>query len=397
MRAHRVERTRLDALVDLPTGGVRVDARPTRAGVLTYTTEDGQTIREWRPQDEVFAPASLATLRGVAVTDGHPAEGLVSAASWGRFAKGHAGDDVRADGDLVAASLVVSDAAAVDRVKRGELVELSCGYACDVDETPGVTPEGERYDRVQRAITYNHVALLPPAEGRAGPACALRLDGHAVPVNVSVRRDAASPATPKGQPMKIKIGGREYRCDDAAEMAAAQGAVGEAEKKRDADTSAIDALQAALTDALGKLAMMKAQLEAEEAKEGEAPPLDADNPPPEVMDSWDHVRATARKHGIDPKGQKLAALKAAVVAKVMGPETKLDSLDAKTVDGMFRAVAKVSADRNDSLARVNELVGAGAVEARTDAAEPDADAARAAWRTKAINAWKPARAAKGAE
>jgi hypothetical protein len=50
------------------------------------------------------------------------------------------------------------------------------GYFAEFDPTPGVAPEGETYDGIQRRIRYNHLSLLRAGEGRAGPDVRLLLD-----------------------------------------------------------------------------------------------------------------------------------------------------------------------------------------------------------------------------
>src|SRR5690606_32107950 len=49
----------------------------TRTGVFVYLDGQGRERREYRPPDEVFNADSLASLKGVPVTDTHP--GKVSA------------------------------------------------------------------------------------------------------------------------------------------------------------------------------------------------------------------------------------------------------------------------------------------------------------------------------
>jgi len=84
-------------------------------------------------------------------------------------------------------SLVVWDAAAIQRINTREQVELSCAYRWILDMTPG-TYEGVAYDGVMRELRGNHVALVD--EGRAGP---------------DVLVSDAKPKTPKEQsPMKQK-------------------------------------------------------------------------------------------------------------------------------------------------------------------------------------------------
>lgn len=172
----------------LPSGAVRIAARLTRTGVLPYLQPDGSVRREYRPPAEVFDPASLATVRGVAVTDLHPDE-AVSPANWRKLATGHVGDDVRADGPFVAASVVVHDADELERIRSGERREISMGYSADLELTAGVSPEGEFYDAIQRSIRYNHAALGPEGWGRAGPLVRLRLDAAEVACSAPVMPD----------------------------------------------------------------------------------------------------------------------------------------------------------------------------------------------------------------
>ena len=183
-----------------PIGGLRIDARPTRVGVLAYRYSDGSIKREYRPPSEVFRADSLASMRGAAVTIGHPPE-LVTPDTWRSVNVGSVGEDVREDGDLVAASVAVNDAAALAQIGTRDVIELSSGYTCDTDETPGVTPTGEAYDAIQKNIVYNHVALLPAGTGRAGADCRLRLDA------ASAIRESM---------LKIRIDGIEYDAGSAS-------------------------------------------------------------------------------------------------------------------------------------------------------------------------------------
>lgn len=160
-----------------PQGGLRIPAVPTRVGVFPYTGESGKTRLEYRPPDEVFHPDSLATLRAAPVTDLHPAE-PVTAATWRALAVGHVADTVTPDltkGE-VGTNLVIQDQEMVQKVGAGERRDLSCGYSCDLELSPGSTPQGQRYDAIQRRIRYNHVALGPPGWGRQGPDSSIRLD-----------------------------------------------------------------------------------------------------------------------------------------------------------------------------------------------------------------------------
>lgn len=175
MLVRRFDAFRLDAATPTPSGGLRIDAFPTRAGVLTYRDGDGTLRRELRHPDEVFHPDSLRSLRGAPLTDRHP-EGAVTPESWKQHAIGHVSDQIdRTPDDRVFAPVLVQDANAIRAIQNGERKELSAGYMATVIPSTGEY-NGEPYDYIQTGITYNHLALLGPGEGRAGPQCALRLD-----------------------------------------------------------------------------------------------------------------------------------------------------------------------------------------------------------------------------
>jgi uncharacterized protein len=162
-----------DRFQRLDSGGIRVPARLARIGIQEYRRVDGSMRRELRLPEEVFAEDSLTSLRSVPVTDLHPSD-LVNPKTWRNVAIGHA-ESVSHDERFVAGDLVIHDAAAIESIERGERRDVSCGYRCKLDHTPGVW-NGERYDAIQRSIRYNHVAIGPSNWGRAGSDVGLRLD-----------------------------------------------------------------------------------------------------------------------------------------------------------------------------------------------------------------------------
>lgn len=164
-------------------GSLRADAHLTRTGVFRYRNADGTERLELRPESEVFNADSMESFELLTMTNDHPAEGEVTAENAKRLQVGATGNDIRRDGIHLASTIVVTDATAVKLVEQGKR-QLSCGYTCDLDETPGTTPQGERYDAIQRNIRGNHVAIVD--EGRAGSA-RVRMD--AVPA--SFRSDTA--------------------------------------------------------------------------------------------------------------------------------------------------------------------------------------------------------------
>ena len=156
-----------------PQGGLTVDANLTRTGVFDYRMPDGSRRRELRPAEEVFSPDSLASYKVAPVTVDHP--GRVHPGNWKTHAVGTLGETVRQNGNFVAGDVHLQHGDAIDRAERGELKEVSCGYTCDIDPTPGQY-QGKPYDAVQRNIRINHVAIGPKGWGRMGADTALHMD-----------------------------------------------------------------------------------------------------------------------------------------------------------------------------------------------------------------------------
>lgn len=363
-----------------------MEAAVARTGVLEYSDGD-RTWREYRPAEEVFAEDSVATLRGAVVTDDHP-EKLVTPETFKAVTCGNAEGAPRRDGSLVVVDLMVQDAALCELVKAGSRKEVSCGYTCEVEHSPGVTPEGEKYDAIQRRIRHNHIALLPPGEGRSGPEVSLRLDGAAVQVR---RIDAA-----KGQSMKLKIKGVEYRLDgddkklDEEKMAAAQGAVDDVVKKADADAGELASVKDVLMKALQSVAALEAKMAASAA--ATPAPVTEDMVPEEVQDSIISKRGALRADaakvlGADVKldGLKADEIRRQVVAKAH-PTLKLDGLSADTLRGMYEVVIASAATRNGALDNARAPLGRDNAATRTDAADatPEGLARRTseAWKSK---------------
>ena len=277
--AYRVESGRLDKAERTPQGGLRVPAAVGRSGCLEYKRADGSVWVEYRPPEEAFSAASLASLRGAPVTDLHPSR-QITAENYRTFARGHVGDDPRQDGEHCAASLYVSDAALVRGVESGARQECSAGYTTDVDETPGTAPDGTRYHAVQRNIRYNHVALGPRGWGRAGPSVGLRLDsaGNSIPPEI-------------GEPtMKVeRIDGVDYEIGSdswaqararfdasmAARLTALEADFAAAQKARDEAKGRADALEKEL-DPERLRARVQARVALERAAVGLRPELRCD-------------------------------------------------------------------------------------------------------------------------
>lgn len=229
-RVDFLELPKLERFSRTPQGGYYVPARVGRSGVLVYQRKDGTLCREYRPPAEAFSPRSLASLEDAVVTVGHPPGELVSPATFRKYAAGHVRGGGRRDDRFIAGELAVEDSMAIGGLAARVLVEISSGYTCILDPTPGTDPEtGERYDAVQRDVVYNHVALLPPGHGRAGRDVKVALDSSDREVRIDgleaeldpvrhVRVDHPQPIEARADmttKLTEKINGREYEIGSA--------------------------------------------------------------------------------------------------------------------------------------------------------------------------------------
>lgn len=156
-----------------PEGYLRVKATFARAGCQKYRRHDGSTVVEYRPEEEVARRDSILSLGGLPVTLEHPPQ-LLTPENTRQYQRGSTGTEVVYDSGFVRGVVTLTDAEAIAAVERGDARELSVGYRVQVDHTPGIAPDGQRYDCIQRQISGNHVAVT--REGRAGPEVRLHMD-----------------------------------------------------------------------------------------------------------------------------------------------------------------------------------------------------------------------------
>jgi len=263
-QVRRVARFRVDSYERIGER-LRVDGHLARTGIQIYDDGFGNKRSEYRPPEEVFDEASLNSFKGIPITIGHPSEGLVTPKNWSDLAVGHVGDDVRRsdDGSHVAATIWLHDDRAIQRVEKKELVELSAGYLAVLDETPGTTPEGERYDARQTQIAANHVALLEQGQARGGPTVRLLLDskGHAImdsdpPSRGDFRKDGLMKIT-------LRIDGKSYPVDAENDdvVEAFEALVTDHNAQVKAKNDEIGAIKAKLDEAEDKARDLKAKLD----------------------------------------------------------------------------------------------------------------------------------------
>lgn len=290
----------------------------TRTGVFIYRNHDGSERREYRPPEEVFKADSLEAYAGIPITNGHP--GKVTSANAANHTIGTVLTPARQDGDNLIADIVIHDVAAVNAGSK----ELSVGYELDLDETPGITPNGERYDAIQRNIKPNHLAIV--RKGRAGNA-RLNMDGN--------EEDAGNNGDVKMTKLRLD-NGIEY--DAAPEVIQAYNKLNqdkaEIEAAKDKAEARADSAEADLK---------KLQEEQEQFKQ------DAVNQARERLE----LEAVAKAHNVEFKQDATDRnIKAAVVKSIRGDSLTLDGKSDDYVAAAFdmAIAAKEEADKASKVA-----------------------------------------------
>ncbi len=159
-------RTPLSKAGIFPYAGRSIGAPPAQAD---------QIFQVFRPPEE-FTPEAVASFNLVPIIHEHTMltgaiEDEVNTPAEEKGVEGVTGGDVYFDPDdltLYGTTKVFSSR--MDGLTRNGKKELSCGFRCSYEFTPG-TWNGEKYDVIQRNLRANHVALTK--QGRMGPEFAM--------------------------------------------------------------------------------------------------------------------------------------------------------------------------------------------------------------------------------
>lgn len=203
----------LSAAQQTPEGFLRIDGRISRVGCQSYQNADGTEHVEYRPPEEVFDPESIASFKLLPLTNTHPTQ-LLDDVSAKRHAVGAVGEDIRQDGDFLRTPMLLHDRDAISAARAGRS-QLSAGYSCELDWTPGVY-NGQKYDAVQRSIRGNHVAIVDAA--RAGPEARFRLDAARNALIESISQETVSSdtsSTENEMPPVLRIDGHDVQINDS--------------------------------------------------------------------------------------------------------------------------------------------------------------------------------------
>ena len=369
-----------------PEGYLRVWASIARTGIQHYSDADGSIRREYRPEEEVASPESLASFAGKAITMEHPPV-LLDSENTKDYQVGFTGSEIVYDNGFVRAVMTVTDKDIIDKVMRGDVREVSAGYRVNYDPTPGVTESGEHYDGIQTGISGNHVAIV--RRGRAGPQVRLHLD----------RQDAADPSLFQFQEQqtmsaKVVFDGAEFEVSESVALAItkeredAKMSYEDMKKKYDELQAAADSMKSEM-DAMEK--EMKGKMDAAEgradalAEQVDALKTELDEAKQINVDSIVEERLALigkAKPVLDSDyefaGKSDREVMVDAIKAVRGDSVALDERSDDYVLAMFDTISEDAASRADSTADLRKAVAAAAAPA----------SAPSAYMEKLQNAWK---------
>lgn len=315
-----------------------------RTGVYEYRNPDGTIRREYRPADEVFASDALNSFRGKPITVLHPKKGKITAAN----AFGTAIGSILSDGYPKDEKYVACDIVIFAPDKIGKHRELSLGYRCDCEETPGVSPDGQAYDAIQRNIRINHLAVVPLA--RAGMKARLNCDGDEIIESEGTQNmskfkiDGVENEVPEAVANYITALQSRADAAEAGLTATKETLVGvtasktELQTKLDAMTGERDGVQGKLDAMTAERDSLKSKVDAAEADKKAAVDKAVEDTKKEVKERAE-LEADAKKAKCDKTdGMDNKALKIAIIKAVRGDSLNFDGKSDDYVNAYYDSI-----------------------------------------------------------
>lgn len=340
------DRMTFDAPKRTKEGYMAVRAKSARAGVYDYAGYEvdptgskfgaHDTVKVYRPADEVFDAKSVRSFIMRPITNDHPTE-AVTADNWADLAKGAVAGAIR-DGDHLAFDLVFMDAATIRDIESGKR-ELSNGYGVDLSFEDGIAPDGTAYQAVQRNIVGNHVALVD--KGRAGPSCAIGVC-DAIPA------DKINPLLVHGdngmstKPVKITIDGASHTVELASDAAIL---VGQMQAALDRQATELATAQTAVGTLTAQISTKDGEIAGLNQKLKDAIAIDLD----QMLADRDAVVTSAKTilPTLDAKGKTVEAIRKEAVTAKLGDKAK--DMDDNAISGAFAALTVTADAETDTM------------------------------------------------
>lgn len=324
-----------------PEGYLRAWATIAKVGVQTYYNADGTKRRELRSPEEVADPESLASFGLKPHTVDHPPE-FLNSKNTRIYQTGSTDSTVFYQQGFVNVAVNVIDSDAIEEIRSGRRAELSAGYTCELDFSPGVW-RGQKYDAIQRNIRGNHVSSVQ--KGRAGAKVKMHVDAwssqplkkksfHAKLDDLKIM--GVNPEDKKTEP-DSKTDSLPPITEKREDVQARR--IKELEARLDDRESRIGELQSQLTDTKSELDQARIDASAAKADLDHHKKTYADTISAEVtsrIDAWNKAKEflpKALKESPDPNMSSDEIKRAAI--ENSNPGVKLDGFTSDRIDGYF--------------------------------------------------------------
>lgn len=155
-------------------GFLRCTARVQQEKVLQYKLDEFEEYPNGFNKDliNVLVPGeALADTEALKSLEGMPV------VSWGHtwtdpsvvkdVAVGSVAGAPKIEGEFLVCDLLITDAETIEQIKNGQIGEISAAYHAGTVFEEGEF-NGEAFDARQETLRYNHIAVIPAGEGRAG-------------------------------------------------------------------------------------------------------------------------------------------------------------------------------------------------------------------------------------
>lgn len=310
----------------------------------------------YRPESELSSPSCVDSFRLLPLVDDHEMlgsdAGFTPAEDYG--VHGVAGENVQYENGLLFTNLKVWSESLKKKIQDGK-VELSCGYSCRYEMTPGIW-NGQRYDGIQRDIVGNHIALVD--QGRMGPDVRV-LDHSRVTVDATGEIEMAKEA-------EVKKVATAADATGATSLDALKEVVGKVVGMVESVVTRLDAADAAAKKAIADKAAADKKAKDAKSKDDDTNPDDSEEDPmSEEGMGEDDAEAEAAKTDAEKAKDKAAKDKAAKDKKdaKMGKDTadKVTKLEGQVTDlpkNITKAVMDELSKRDGLIEKLTPHIGA---------------------------------------
>lgn len=367
----------------LPNGFLSIMALLTRTGIFSYQQIDPdgtvRVLRQLRTPENVFAPEAMASLSGLPITNNHP-ENLLTPENASDFIVGSASTTPKRifapnQGDseeYVQQRLTIWDEDTIEMIKSKEKTQLSLGYSCELDFTPGVY-KGENYDAIQKNIRVNHGSLVQ--RGRAGPSCRVLMDdGTEKVVNCDGITEVEITNDKEPVVKNFTFDGKSFEVEDSVHtlLTSFAGKIGEGDNLAGSKQKEIDRITAVCDDLKSQITVQNDSEDASKFKEAV-----------KIRVALEAQGASVLGDSVNLDSLSDREIKEKCIVKLR-PACNLDGKSDVYVDARFDMAVEDNANKSGDEGLGKKINNQ---DSTSDAWSISAKAKKSAWE-KATNAWK---------